>query len=150
VPFCYATRCETDTLKGDRVWSLRHGYRATQIFTITELHARGSARLSQFSFDMQQKEFSMSIQNTSSIRRNYAVAYALVFCSTGDVTLTRYAHGLWPQGFPGQVVGLVVDTGAGCTEADIRAALTVTLLDDVEEAQVNAAVTDHVWCEMHP
>lgn len=62
--------------------------------------------------------------------------------------LVRYGYDLWPAGFAGEVVGLIVDAGTGTTEADIRAALTVTVLDPVFAADVAGCATDHVWCEM--
>lgn len=84
--------------------------------------------------------------------RTHPNAYALVFSPNGEnilnATLTRYAYGLWPSGFPGSVVGLLVDDGTGSTEVEIRAALTVTVLDPLFYAQVTGAVTDYVWCEM--
>lgn len=60
----------------------------------------------------------------------------------------RILNGLWSAGFSGQVVGVLIDAGTGTTEAEIRSALTVTLLDPVMYPQVTDAVTAHVWCEI--
>lgn len=46
------------------------------------------------------------------------------------------------------MVGILVDAGTGVTEVDIRAACSVTLLDEYMYPSVNGAVTDHVWCEL--
>lgn len=63
-----------------------------------------------------------------------------------DVQLTRIAYGLWSQGFAGTVVGVLVDAGTGTTDAEIRAACTVTLLDRAHYSHVTGAVTAHVQC----
>lgn len=64
-----------------------------------------------------------------------------------DPKLSRISSGLWPAGFPGEVVGVIIDAGTGTTEEGIRAALTITVLDPLFASHVQGAATDHVWCE---
>jgi hypothetical protein len=72
-----------------------------------------------------------------------ATVYALALNHGG---VRRYGYGLWPSGFPGEVVAVMTDNGSGSMEADIRSALTVTVLDAQHAGAIEIAVTDHVWC----
>lgn len=89
------------------------------------------------------------------VRRYHPTAYAVVLPPPDgrniltDPRLALYAYGTWPGGFPGQVVGVIVDAGTGATEAEIMAALTVTALDDAGLfGAVHGMAVGHMWSEL--
>ena len=87
-------------------------------------------------------------------RNSIPVAYAIVLPPPDgrnillDPQLRRIGYGLWREGFVGEVVGLLVDSGGGTTDAAIRAACAVTVFDPVFRTSIDGCVTDHAWGEV--